>query len=309
MIKIFLILGLSALISACVSDHPIATSSSADNFLRPGDIVVVSSANDTVVALHPDGYYKDIVQDVDTDTTVTYRGLAWKSDTREVLIAYDSTTVGQDKIIAVSAITGIARTLIQNSNWSGVLAGITVLSSGDILATETNGVEKFSTDGVRIVGGNYPIITLMTTPQQVASTVSGGFVACSTGTSEVRTYDAAGNQTHSASSAAPGTVLTPTINIYGCMEMSNGHFATAYNGATDTVRIYDSTMSSVIADYSDINYLGDPRAIAQRANGNLLVTDGTFHHIVELTSTGGFVRLLGGSVLNTPTFIMVVPPF
>jgi hypothetical protein len=66
-------------------------------------------------------------------------------------------------------------------------------------------------------------------------------------------------------------------------------------------------MATVAWTYQDVNVLTNPEKIALRPNGNIIVFDQGFYHIVELTPDGVFVGHLGGAVLTTPNNIVVVP--
>ncbi len=81
----------------------------------------------------------------------------------------------------------------------------------------------------------------------------------------------------------------------------------AYSVATDAVRAYDSPMATVLWTYINTAHLTTPAKLAVRANGNILVVDSGFNHIVELDPNGVFVRIIGGAVLSSPVSILVVP--
>ena len=78
-------------------------------------------------------------------------------------------------------------------------------------------------------------------------------------------------------------------------------------GGVDYVRAYSSNLGTVLWDYNDITILASPGRMAVRANGNVLITDTVFNHIVELTSAGSFLRIIGGAHLATPGSLLVVP--
>ena len=118
----------------------------------------------------------------------------------------------------------------------------------------------------------------------------------------VRTYNAAGTQVFTVSSG-----IATTNDATGCLEMNDGNIAAVWSGTTDTVRIYSANLGSTVASFSDTSILSTPGAIAQRSNGNLLIVDRVLHYIVEITSSGTFVNVIGDGVLNTPEHILVVP--
>ena len=79
-----------------------------------------------------------------------------------------------------------------------------------------------------------------------------------------------------------------------------------YSGTVDAVRAYNSTLTTTLWTYIDTNTLVTPGKIAIRPNGNLLIADQNFDHLVELNSNGGFVGTIGGVGLSDPLNIAVV---
>lgn len=297
LILLFLII---CCLSSCkvpfVLEDPKPTTS---NFtMVPGDIVVSNTGNDSLILLDSDGNFKDTLLDVVNGSETIY-GIGWLESTNELIVTVD----GSDRVMAISAFDGEVRTFITNANLAGTLRGITQLTGGDILIIESNNVERFTTNAVRVTSG-WPITGIMTTPEQIDALSNGGFVACSRGTDEVRTYTSAGVQVNSTASGVGGTT-----DGYGCIEMTDGRIATVWVGTTDSVIIFNAALSSAVATYSDTSLLGNPRGIAQAKNGNLLIVDATLHHIVEIDTTATFVRTLGSSTLSTPQHIFVIPDY
>lgn len=265
----------------------------------PGDIIVSNSGSGSVLAFESNGTFRRVVFSTNPVSEKPY-GLAWNSSTQEIIIA-----VGTSRVMAVNMSDCTERTLVSDTNLSGALRGIAVLTGADLLIAEANNVERFtpaSPTWTRITAGGWPR-ALQTTPTMIAPMSNGGFVHCSTGTDVVRTYNSAGTQ---VATRASGIATTTDAN--GCIEMSNGNIATVWNGTTDTVSIYDSTLTTSLFTFSDLANLGNPGGIAQRANGNLLITERTNHLLMEITATGSYVgTLAAGSVLSTPEYILVVP--
>lgn len=263
--------------------------------ISSGDIVVSNSASDVVLVLYPNGLYKNIAFNVSNIAETVY-GLAW-SLSGELLVAVD----GADRIVAVNPSDCSSRTFIADVNLTGNLRGITQLTGGDVLVVETSNIEKFNSLGFRVTAGGWPR-ALQTTATDVNKMSNGGFVHCSTGADVVRTYDAAGTQVNTVASG-----IAATTDAAGCLEMSDGNIVAVWSGTTDTVRIYSPNLGSTVASYSDVSLLSTPGSIAQRSNGNLLIVDRVLHYIVEITSSGTFVNIIGDGVLNTPEHILVVP--
>jgi hypothetical protein len=203
-------------------------------------------------------------------------------------------------VVAVSAEDCSNRNVVVDINLTGTIRGITQLTSGDILVSETNNIERFGSNGNRVSSG-WPLAA-QTGATGLSALANGGFVHCSTTTDVVRTYSSAGVQVATRSSGIAGTT-----DAMDCFVMSNGNIATTWSGTSDTVSIYNSSLSP-IASFSNTAYLAAPGGIAQRpSGGNLLVVDRVFNVIVELTTAGVYVNTFGSGLLSTPEFILVVP--
>ncbi len=288
-------------IFGCIGSDSKAPITFTTYLVEPGDIVVTNSGNKTVMLLDSDGNFKATLLDV--PQAETPMRLAWKDDTKEILVTIDSTA---DRVIGISALNGQANDFINDiGNLNGNLNGIVVLSDGTVRIGETNNVENYTGTGIRVTTGVWPK-ALQTTGADLSPLANGGFIHCSSGSDVVRTYIA--NPAGTAHVATASSGIGGTTDAFGCIELSNGNIATVWNGTTDTVQIRSANLASVVATYSNTTALGNPRGIAQAANGNLLIVDNTANHIVEITTAGVFVRTLG-EVVNNPVGILVVPDF
>ncbi|MCB0349782.1 MAG: hypothetical protein KDD38_01280 [Bdellovibrionales bacterium] len=267
---------------------------SAAALYKSGDIIVTNAGSDAVLVLTPDGDFKNVLFDVD-NTSETVTGVSYLS-TGEILVVVE----GTDRIVAVNN-TGVSRNFVTHAQYTGNVYGVTQLASGDILAVETNNVERFDLTGSRVSTGGWPL-ALQSGGRSISAISTGGFIHCSSTADVLRTYNDAGTQQATVASGIAGTT-----DAFGCTSLANGNVAVAWSGTTDTVRVYDSTLTTTVASYSDIGRLAAPTGIAERANGNILVLDSTFNYIVELTSALAFSRIIGDDVLSTPQYIMVVP--
>lgn len=306
-IKLSLLICLFSLASCLLkSESPLESSSDSVNLIQSGDIIVSNSGNDTIILLDSDGNYKDVLVDSQTDATLIYNGLAFDRVNNQVLFTHDSTTAALDSVKSIALYDGEVSTVISNSNLNGTLPGLARLDGGELLVLEgTNTAEKFLADGTR--SGAPFINTLTTNVADITRLSTGGFVTCSSGTANtVRTYNAAGTQQAMATSANPVPSLGALAST-SCSTDEDGRIIVAYSGATDAVRVYNSTMSTVVWTFTDTNVLTTPGKLAVKSNGNILVLDTAFNHIVEISSSGALVRVIGGAVLATPNNIIVVP--
>lgn len=307
MTKIVLIL-LSLSLSSCIlkNESPLESSSNEANLIQSGDIVVTNSGNDTIVLLHEDGSYKDTLVDSQSDSQLIFNGLAYDAINKNIMFTYDHLTAFYDAVKTIDLYDGTVKTLLSNNNLQGTLPGLARLTGGELIVLEgTNTAEKFLANGTR--SGNPFLATLTTNVADITKLSNGGFVVCSSGTANtVRTYNAAGTVVATATSATP----TPTLGALAassCTQNAAGNIIVAYSGATDAVRMYNSSLSTVVWTFTDTNILTTPGKISLRSNGNILVTDLGFHHIVEIDPNGALVRVIGGAVLSTPNNIVVVP--
>src|SRR5690606_19512654 len=143
--------------------------------------------------------------------------------------------------------------------------------------------------------------------RELSHTAARGTVTCSNKTDQVKKYDRDGKVLETGTSAT-----AETTNAYGCLEMTNGEIAIAWDGTTDSLQVYDSGLTGAQSTFDNTSTtytFGAPRSVAQAANGNLLVTDYTTQVIFEVTTAGDFVRAMGGSFLKQPVHIIVIPTF
>lgn len=297
-------------LTSCIltNESPLESSSNDVNLIQSGDIVIVNAGNDTIVLLDNDGTYKSVLFDSQTDSTLSFGGLTYDSINKKVLFTYDSTTASLDSVRSIDLFDGESNLFISDSNLTGTLPGLARLTGGELLVLEgTTIIEKFLSTGVR--SGNPFLTGLTANLADISKLSTGGFVTCSSGTTNtVRTYNAAGAVQASATSAAP--VGVPALGAQAstsCIEDISGNVVVAYSGATDAIRAYDSTLTTVLWTYRNTTHLTSPGKLSKRTNGNILVTDTGFNHIVEIDPNGVFVQVIGGSVLSVPSNIVVIP--
>ncbi len=259
-----------------------------------GDIIVSNSGSDALVVLNSDGTFKNIAYSVSSATENLY-GVSWSALTGEILVVVD----GVDRVVAIDPVTCTNRTVIIDTNLTGTLRGVTQLTGGDILVSETSNIERFGSNGNRVTSG-WPLAA-QTGATGLSALANGGFVHCSMTADVVRTYNSSGTQVATRASGIVGTT-----DAMDCFVMADGSIATTWSGTSDTVSIYSSALAPV-ALYSNTAYLAAPGGIAQRANGNLLVVDRVYNTVVEITTAGALVTTFGQGLLSTPEYILVMP--
>lgn len=289
----------------CKKEDAIPTKSNQTYLVRPGDIVVVNGTSRSLILLDANGGYKTVLFDLDNIAESIYN-VAFKKDTKEIIF----TVNGSARVGAVSVVDGSYRTLISDANLTGALKGLTQLVNGDILVAEVNNVERFTTNGVRrtsVSGVTWPntLGGTSTTAEQLSATEDGGFVVCSSGSDNVKRY----TENAVIVGAAVVSGIAATTDAFGCIELADGKIAMAFSGTTDTIRTVSAAMTGIATLYSDIAVLASPRTLTQSLNGNILVVDSVYNQIVEITTTGIFVRTLGGSILGAPNAVFSVPNY
>lgn len=280
------------------------TATEPENLIMPGDLIVVNMTSDSLLHFDSNGAYKGVLYDVDNIGESIY-DVAWKADTQEIMF----TVNGSPRVGAISVVDGTYRSLITNANLTGTLRGLTQIPGGDILVIETANVERFTTAGVRrtsVSGVTWPnTFSATAAPEQIVTTSNGELIIC--GSANINRFTV--NAVRVGEAVVSAIVGTTAAN--GCVELDNGSIAVAFSGTTDTIRTVASgmTQASIASIYSDLAVLASPHSLTKALNGNILTVDTVFNQIVELTSTGTFVRTLGGSLLGTPNSIFSVPNY
>lgn len=289
--KILIYLTFFILFFSCNKDDLIETSSHL--YLGRGDIVVTSNTADDALSISSNGLTSKFLTNLDR-TSEKVSAAGWMSTTDNLLLAID----GRDRIISVSPISGVKEDIISNTQLNGTLRCVTQIQNGDIIVCETNNLERFNSRGVRITSG-WPIA--VNTPYGIEPLSNGGFILCAGGsTDQVRIYDNDG--TVVSSHAGPGG-----HDAIACKVLNDRRIVVAWSGGSDQVWIYEPDLSNgqVLALNSDITLMPSPTGITQLKNGNIGISDYTYHHIVEIDLNGEFVRTFG--ILHDPLNIFSIP--
>ncbi|MFG1593906.1 hypothetical protein [Halobacteriovorax sp. CON-3] len=297
---ITLILGLNSCkeVESVIKAEPLPAPSG--NYLEPGDIIVMNYTADSIVQLDSNGVFKRTIYQA-TGNSVLLLALGWSSENNQLLF----TTDGNDRVLGVNAYTGKVSDVIVHSGLNGALRGVTELANGNIAVLESNNLELFTPlgDGHQRETSGFPITNIINTGQGMAPLADGGFLISSRGSDQIRTYDEDGVQQNSVGSPAGAN------DGYFAIELDNGDIVGIWSGTTDQVVEYDSTLSATGASYSNTTYLANPRGVAQLHSGNIIVSDYSYNHLVEIDiSDYSLVRTIGQG-LSGPTHVLVVPEY
>lgn len=279
----------------------------APHIAKTNDLIILDSATDTIIVMDHDGNFKKVLYRLEQPNSVTLSGLAWLPETGEILTISNHTTNSDDKILAISAKDGSVRTFVQNADLaSTVFSDIAVLTDGDVLVTEANVVERFTSLGSRVANAMFPTPTLHTTPTQMAATSNGGFLLCSTGTDRVQFYDVNAVAGAFATSAVAIPALAASTDVTGCYELRNGEIAVSFSGTNDALVILNAGMTAEVARFKNSLVLSTPRAIAQGHNGKIYVLDSALNSLVILDEDANYLKTVT-DFLATPTHIITIP--
>ena len=270
--------------------------------MAAGDILVPSNVVDVVHQFDKDGNYVRQLWRTNLASDVI-GGIGWAHATNEVLIAVNGTP---DRVVAVSVIDGTERVLAVDGNFNGTPAGVAQLTdSRDIIVTEGATIERFSEAGLRETHAVWP--AALPNVQAIQALEDGTWVAASS-TASVRLYpDSISSIVPTATATAP----VGTTGAYGVAQTQSGQFLTLWEGAAaDYLSLYNADLTfnrHIIGN--DQALMINPRGVAEKKNGNFLVTDVTRDYVIEVTPSGQFVKYIGQGILDGPVAILVVPDF
>jgi len=306
------ILVLAILLSSCILKNttPIATTNKDANIVKSGDIIIANGGNDSIILLDSEGNFKATLYSISTSATVSFPAMTWDAANNQLLFTYDSTTATLDAIMSVDPYDLTSTTVYNNSTvfTATGLNGLARLTGGDLVGIESTAtMEKFDTSWSR-VGAPFMNATLVATANDVSALSNGGFVVSSSSTTNtIGTYDSAGTAVASATSATPTPSLGAAVGATGVAVTPDDKIVAAFSGGTDGVRKFSADLATLEWNFINTNVLTTPGKIAVRSNGNVLVLDTAFNHIVEISSPGIFVRTLGAASISSPLGILVVP--
>jgi hypothetical protein len=299
--KLITLFILTISLSSCVTqEEAIATFSRDYALVNAGDLVVTNYSGDSAILLDSDGNFKKLLYNVENNREQVV-GVNWNPLTKEIVLSINGSP---DRIVAISPMDGSPRDAVVNSQLNGNTFGVSVAADGSYLAIESHQIEKFTAVGSRVNDGTFPTGTLITSLAQINTKANGGFVLCGYGTDFVRTYDDDATQISSTAATIAGAT-----SPYGCDETPDGNILAAWEGSTDTIILYNSTLSSTLATFNDSTILNSPRGVEVKSNGNILVTDAGYHYLIELDSNLQYVRTIASGLLNYPWQVIEIPEY
>lgn len=170
-----------------------------------------------------------------------------------------------------------------SAQFSGAIFGVARAGSGIVFAIESNRIEAFDSDGIRLT--SYYINTTvggctLSNPRGMIVNSLGQLVVTNQGSGTINTYDISNSPVTCVSSVAFGNAP------YGIVEASDGGLYITTQ-ADDQVYSADSDGSnpSVIWN-SDTSIINNPTGIEILPNGNLLVASSANDRVEEITTTG-----------------------
>lgn len=300
----FLFLMLLTLLTGClVKEEPKATYS--ELLVTRGDLIVTSFTSDSLVSFNQDGTFKRVLYQLPNKLGDSISTISWLPETNEILMAIDGTP---DRIDAFSVVTGTVRNFYINTTYlSGTILGIAQLkNSADIIVSEGPTIERFSSNGTRESWTTIWPTNVHANSQSLVGLSNGNWMSCSS-TAGIRISP--DSTTNLAAIASATSTVTATLASYGCGELSDGRIIVAWNGTSDVLQSYSSTLTNVNTIFAhNPAVLSDPRGLAIGENDEIYVTDATRNMVVEIDpNTHEKVREFGNAYLQSPRSIIVVP--
>jgi hypothetical protein len=311
LLKNILYLALLTILTSClIRPEPKATFS--DLLVSRGDIVV-SSANstfsDSLVVFSPNGTFKRVLYELPNPSSESIGGLSWLPSTNEILINIEGGSSSGDRIEAFNVINGTVRTFYNNtSNYSGTgITAIAVLeNTGDVIANEGSVIERFSSRGIRETWTTIWPTSVIANTQQLVPLKNGNWLACSSSAGLRISPDSTTDLTAVATATS---AIVATTQSYGCGQLSDGTIVVAWNGTSDAIQTYTSTLTSPTTLISNSSVLSNPRGIAIGENDEIYVSDNTRNMVIELDIDGNVTREFGSSYIVAPSSLLVIPSF
>jgi len=278
----------------------------AKTFASPGDMFVTNMSGD-VVLLNGDGYLKNIIVDANK---VLVEGLSWNPKSQKVLLP----SIGSGLLFSVSVVSGFSEIEFSYSQ-KLIPFDISVFNNEEnFLLAHESGVDLLSLNGdfIKTIVPNQAFVS------EVFTTKDGGFVLCSNDVSNslgrVQRYSAKG-QMVGKPAIGKKLLLGNQPHAKGCAPLKSGNIAVSWSGQTGgRVDLFSKYLKTHIGYFENDKLLKQPAGIAQLPNGNVLVVDSFYNHIIELELTKekgekafSYVKTIESKVLAEPKQILVVP--
>lgn len=273
--------------------------------------VVLSSTATRSVSLYEPDFRESTARVLKMYPTGNTPSSLARYDEDNILVTVDG---APDRVDKINLRTGIVTTgfILDSTNVTGTIKGVGRLSGGDILVSDNATgahLERFAVGANNFV--RYTVgwpASILNTTQRIFPLANNSFLACAAGTSDVvRIYNNVAALQATASATAPAPSLGAAHDVTGCVADTSGRIAVTFSGATDTVRLFNSTLAATIWSYSNAAQLPSPMSLGVRPNGNFLAVDAS-NQVVEINGTDGtFVASFTPQLLATVSQILVMP--
>ncbi len=160
-------------------------------------------------------------------------------------------------------------------------------------------IERFSVNGIRETWTTIWPTSVHLNTQQLVGLSNGKWLSCSSTAGLRVTPD---STTSLTATATVTSLIAATTATYGWIVVG-------WNGTTDTIQTYTSTLTGATTLISNTAVFGDPRGIAIGENDEIYVAEGTRNVIVELDTLGNVIREFGNAYLQSPRALIVIPAF
>lgn len=266
-----------------------------DLTVKSDDIIVLSQGTRSVIQLDHNGQYIDTLYVAPTGSSL--KALTWDRVNNRALVGY--TYNATTKIISITPSNKGINDFSVNAFLTATLNTLVPTVNGFLFSATPNIIRKLNYNGAYNAGSGFPLnIGPTGSIVQMATLANNQFLVCSSTSPYIKIFNSNGVEQLSASNITPPSQAT---TLTGCNAISTGQIAISWSGTNDTVAVYNpNNFSTALYQYTDTAILAAPKWIQKASNGNVLIGDTSFNHIVELTPKMEFVRTLGASYFSTP---------
>ncbi len=300
----FLALCLSPFHTAFAIDH-----FEADQWNPFGSIVVLSRSTRTVT-LYNSAFNDNSSRVLRAYPTGSVPTSVAQFDQESVLVTVDGVP---DRVDRINLRTGKTDSgFLFDYGLSGTMKGITRLSGGDILVSDSasgHHLERFA-----LPFGSAPVrytvgwpLNLMPGTQMLSPLPGNRFITCSGASSDaLAIHNSSAEQLHLATALTPAPSLGSAHDVNGCVAVIRGQVGAVFKGSSSALRVYKPDLSATLWTYRDPALLSSPSALAVRFDGNWLVADSISNLILEINSSGERIGLFQPMLSADTTALIVI---
>lgn len=226
--------------------------------------------------------------------------------------------ISLENIDRIDNLTALGKTSVfaVHSLFTGTIYDIEKSSDGDVYVIETNTIEKFDSNGVRVGITATPYINttiggcVLSTPRQIAfNGNTGAMLVTNTGNDRINIYDISSpiSATCSSTNTAGGAVDPVAILAH-----TDGNFYVGNNlTANSQIVRYNSTVTGAPTTIFSTNasVILNPTALAELPDGSILVASDGTDSIVRISAAGVVLDnpFIKNANTGSVTDILVVP--